>query len=192
MHIFLLDNATVFCCLHQVGLNQTLFLPCYTLCSCRGMLLLSLANPPFRYEEETYLYTISQILSFRFTGETKARACSTGTLSNNCDCLSMSREEIRGWLLEYTHTIYFIGCTYFNHWVFLFKSCLLCVTFCRLTPVSVPDSFPFHEGFWKRGLRDCLCWLLGHAQFSGPCPSKIENHPPGELAGCSESTGQQI
>lgn len=137
------------------------------------MLLLSLANPPFRYEEETYWYTISQILSFRFSGEMKARACSTGTLSNNCDCLSMSREEIRGWLLEYTHTIYFIGCTYFNHRVFLFKSCLLCVTFCRLTPVSVPNSFPFHEGFWKRGLRDCLCWLLGHAQFSGPVPLKL-------------------
>lgn len=53
------------------------------------------------------------------------------------------------------------------------KSCLLCslrVTFCE--PPSrhflCQTHFPFMRDFGKEGLRDCLCWLLGWARFSGP------------------------
>ena len=53
------------------------------------------------------------------------------------------------------------------------KSCLLCslrVTFCELPSHQFlcQTHFPFMRDFGKRGLRDCLCWLLGQAQFSGP------------------------
>lgn len=73
------------------------------------------------------------------------------------------------------------------------KSCLLCslrVTFCELPShhFLCQTHFPFMRDFGKGGLRDCLCWLLGQAQFSGPFffSPETERHPPGGLASSSE------